>query len=373
LNYNLRPWIRFGLNYEFSKYKREQRFGVFQPVPAMLDVEGKELVANDGGITYRKMWTMYHNADLTFEFNLAQILWNRKRESGRFNLYAGAGIGMMFAKGNTYTLGMGYERWEDPDNYQDDLQVSDNWASRAWVEANNTRHNFKAPYIPVVLSAEYDVSPRVTLGLKGQYKALIGSDKAMAPKSVGAVAFVLRYNILGAKQGVRSNKAKYNELAGKYDALQTRYDTHVGEADRARTESENSLRSLNAENEALKKQLSAAAAPKSVPPPAKAEEKNDISVLFELGSAVVSEEAAAQLKTWAEYLRANENVTISFVGEASADGNPTVNQKLSEQRLANVIEILNGYGIGSDRIKQAEAIGDANKVYQRKVEITINK
>ncbi len=366
VNYNLRPWIRFGLNYEFSQYRREQRFGEFQPVPTALAVgQGiTELVTNEGGIAYGKMWTMYHSADLTFEFNLAQILAN-KRTCGRFNLYLGVGAGMLYANGNNYTLGMGYERWVDPTNQQAGVQVKDNWASRAWVTGENVRHKYDAIYFPGVLWAEYDVSPRVTIGLKGQYKYMFSPDHAMAPEAICSGAFTLRYNFLGAKH--RTYKRKYNDLTATHSALQKQYDTYVGNADKAKADADRAMRELSDENEALKRQLAAA------PPTAKvAAEVPGLSVLFEVGSAVISKEQATRLKIWAEYLR-NNKFTISLVGEASADGSTARNQKLSEQRLANVIEMLKSYGIGSDRIKPAEAIGDANKVYQRQVEITVNE
>lgn len=32
VSFNIRPWIRLGLNYDFSKYAREQRFSEFQPL-----------------------------------------------------------------------------------------------------------------------------------------------------------------------------------------------------------------------------------------------------------------------------------------------------------------------------------------------------
>lgn len=196
ISYNLRPWIRFGANYEFSKYKREQRFSEFQVLPASLNPgDGiTELVTNEGGVAYRRMWTMYHNADLTVEFNLMDFI-EQNRESGRFSLHVGTGIGMMMAYGNTYTISMGYERWEDPKNVQGGVELSNNWASRAWVNANNMHHDFTSPYIPALLSLEYDIIPQVTLGLKGSYNFLLSPDDDMAPEAVGAAALTVRYNL----------------------------------------------------------------------------------------------------------------------------------------------------------------------------------
>lgn len=365
VNYNLRPWIRLGLNYEFSKYNREQRFSEFQELPSLLvPSQGiTDLVQKDGGTIYRDMWTMYHNADLTFEFNLAEL--KRNRRSGRFNLYAGVGVGYMFANGNLYDLGMGFERWEDPSNYQNDLQVKDNWQSLAWVNATNTRHDFKSLYIPASLSAEYDVSPRLTLGVKGQYRHLISCDAALAPKGVVAAAFVVRYNFVGKKY--RTHKQKYNDLTGQYAALQSQYDASVNDAGRSKA----AMDRLNAENDALRRQLANAPEPVA-PAPVKAAPES-INILFPVNTSIITAEGRARLEAVAQELKADRNATINLIGEASADGETDANQKLSEERLATVIAILKELGIGSERIKSGKAIGDSEKVSQRRVEITISK
>lgn len=106
VSFNIRPWIRLGLNYDFSKYAREQRFSEFQPLG--VPTGDGTLSEQYGGLAYSKMWTHYHAADATVEFNLME-LW-RNREDRRFNLYAGAGFGWLFAKGNTYDITMGHER-----------------------------------------------------------------------------------------------------------------------------------------------------------------------------------------------------------------------------------------------------------------------
>lgn len=192
VNYYIRPEVRLGLNYEFSKFKREQRFDTFQPVESMLELsQFPELTDKDGGIAYRNQWTQYHNIDLTAEYNIMGLWKNRSDKA--FNLYVGTGIGVMFARGNTYTLGMGSELWVDPNNYVNGSQVSDNWASLSWVKAFNNRHSFNSLYVPLVLSAEYDLSTQWTLGVKGEYKFLFSSDD-MAPNGVITTGVTVRYN-----------------------------------------------------------------------------------------------------------------------------------------------------------------------------------
>lgn len=377
IDYNLRPWVRFGLNWELSKYRREQRFGEFQPLDPSFgnpDEGFSDLTSSYGGIAYNRMWTRYHNLDLTAEFNIMEF-WP-KRKCSWFNLYAGVGAGVMFAKGNTYTVGMGTEHWTDPDNYDPDGNaVGDNWSSTAWVRANNRHHSFNAFYIPLLLSAEFDVSPRVTLGLKGGYKAVI-SNKSMAPKGIETMAVVFRYNILGRRHGIRSNKSRYNEAMASYGALKQDYDAlqaqRTADAAKARDAEQryrDALDSLNAENDALRRSLqdcrnSRPAAPEVV------------TVQFDSGMSKLSGQDMQRLAAFAGELKSDEKVTISLTGEASADGETRANQRLSEKRLKNVMSVLNDNGIDSRRIRSAKAIGDANRVFNassRRVEIVVHR
>ena len=166
VSFNIRPWIRLGLNYDFSKYARELRFNKLQPLdtPAgdgTIDTDGTHtgelsgeiipdidgtpagdrlLLEKTGGLAYTKMWTHYHATDLTLEFNVMEIWKNRTDK--RFNLYAGAGFGWLFAKGNTYNIAMGNERWKE--KYKETTDI--------WLKAENTRHNYNTGYVPMLVS-----------------------------------------------------------------------------------------------------------------------------------------------------------------------------------------------------------------------------
>ncbi len=377
VNYNLRPWVRFGLSWEISKYRREQRFDEFQPVAPSFGnpEEGFSKLENSyGGLAYGKMRTGYNNLDLTAEFNIMEIWPNRK--CSRFNLYAGVGAGAMFAKGSVYMIGMGNEYWVDPDNYDTNgTVVKDNWSSIAWVKAHNGHHDFCAFYIPVTLSAEYDITPRFTLGVKGGYKAVI-SCKDMAPEGIETLALVVRYNFVGAKQGFRSNKRKYEDALAAYNALKNDYDALLAQneaaADKARQAEEEcskAINKLNNENDALRQALqdcreNCVAEPEIV------------TIQFDCGVSKIAKDDLQRLESFAQNIQDDENVTISLTGEASADGGKQANQRLSEKRLKNVMSVLNKNGIGSDRIRSAKAIGDTNRVFNpssRRVEIIVHK
>ena len=180
-SYNIRPLIRVGLNYDLSKYAREQRFSEFQP----LDIPKGDGTLSEryGGLAYSKMWTRYHAVDMTLELNVLE-LW-KDRTCKRFNLYAGVGFGWLFAKGNTYDISMGHERWSEP--YKETINT--------WLNAVNTHHKYNAGYVPMLLSAEFDITPVVTIGLNGNYKRLLGNNCDYAPKGIGTVSAVLRVRL----------------------------------------------------------------------------------------------------------------------------------------------------------------------------------
>lgn len=356
VNYNLRPWIRFGLNYEFSKYKREQRFTEFQSMNYKPAIQTGELIESNGGMIYGDMWTWYHNVDLTAEFNIMELWVNRS--SRRFNLYAGTGLGAMFAKGNTYTMGMGAEVWHDTSATNGD------WTNTGWVKATNDRHHYQSAYMPFNLSAEYDVSPRLTLGVKGQYKCVFSSDD-MAPDGLFATAFTIRYNF------VPSCKQYYKDALYKRN---NEYNDLINEARRTKAELEVAITDLNTENERLKKLLEECS--ESLDECEKYVRIKDLNVYFHLNDATVTRDEEARLAAFARELKADERFTINLVGEASAEGETLHNQELSEARLANVIKLLNQNGVGHDRIKSAKAVGSSKQIHDasgRKVEITVNR
>lgn len=235
VSFNIRPWIRLGLNYDFSKYARELRFD-------------KLLLEKTGGLAYTKMWTQYHATDLTLEFNVMEIWKNRTDK--RFNLYAGAGFGWLFARGNTYNIAMGNERWKE--KYKETTNI--------WLKAENTRHNYNTGYVPMLVSAEFDVSPIVTLGLQGNYKRLLKCDNA--PKGIGTVSMVVRLNLLGGKSGYKSKshilRESQNALAAMTDmneAVKEDCEDSVNSLKDDLADSENEVARLKSELEDLKRRM----------------------------------------------------------------------------------------------------------------------
>ena len=87
------------------------------------------------------------------------------------------------------------------------------------------------------------------------------------------------------------------------------------------------------------------------------------NVFFQCAKSDISTQQAANVKAIADFLKANPNSNVTIKGYASPEGNPEVNQKLSEARAKAVANMLiNKLGISADRIK-TEAGGATSDIY----------
>ena len=379
VSFNIRPWIRIGLNYDFSKYARELRFNKLQPLdtPAgdgIIDTDGTHtgdlsgdfsgeiipdidgtpagdrlLLEKTGGLAYTKMWTHYHATDLTLEFNVMEIWKNRTDK--RFNLYAGAGFGWLFAKGNTYNIAMGNERWKE--KYKETTDI--------WLKAENTRHNYNTGYVPMLVSAEFDVSPIVTLGLQGNYKRLLKCDNA--PKGIGTVSMVVRLNLLGGKSGYKSKASRLrdseNALAAMRDmneVLKDECEDSMSDLKDELAESQHEIEKLKSELEGLKKEN------EELKTQAEEKPKHDTldtgCAMFDFDSYKLRPQAKAELNDFANRLKSMEGYDLVVIGEASAIGDSGYNQRLSERRIGSVINYLGKKGIDCSSAYR-QALGDS--------------
>ena len=351
VSFNIRPWIRLGLNYDFSKYARELRFDKLQPFG---DSAGDRfLLEKTGGLAYTKMWTQYHATDLTLEFNVMEIWKNRTDK--RFNLYAGAGFGWLFARGNTYSIAMGNERWKE--KYKETTNI--------WLKAENTRHNYNTGYVPMLVSAEFDVSPIVTLGLQGNYKRLLKCDNA--PKGIGTVSMVVRLNLLGGKSGYKSKshilRESQNALAAMRDmneAVKEDCEDSVNSLKDDLADSENEVARLKSELEDLKKENEALKSQSEEKPKMSHDTLGNICVMFDFDSSKLRKQAKTELDDFAKRIKSTEGYELFVTGEASASGDRRYNLKLSELRIDSVISHLSKKGIDCSRAYR-QPLGDTGK------------
>lgn len=381
VSFNIRPWIRLGLNYDFSKYAREFRFNKLQPLdtPAgdgtidtdgihtgdlsgdfsgeiIPDIDGtpagdRHLLEKTGGLAYTKMWTHYHATDLTLEFNVMEIWKNRTDK--RFNLYAGAGFGWLFAKGNTYNIAMGNERWKE--KYKETTDI--------WLKAENTRHNYNTGYVPMLVSAEFDVTPIVTLGLQGNYKRLLKCDNA--PKGIGTVSMVVRLNLLGGKSGYKSKASRLRESENALAAMRDMNEVLKDECEDSMSdlkdelaESQHEIEKLKSQLEGLKKENEELKTQVEEKPEVSRDTIGNICVMFDFDSSKLRQQAKTELDDFATRIKSTEGYELVVIGEASAIGDSGYNQRLSERRIDSVINYLGKKGIDCSSAYR-QALGDS--------------
>lgn len=204
--YNIKPWVRVGLNYGWSGFRREQKLDQFSPEMSEAESDGQGLVERAGGLAYARMNMRYHALDLMAEFNVMEI-W-KERQCKRFNLYAGLGAGFMISNGGTYSIYMGHERRLD--GYREEIHT--------WLKAKNTGNDWNSVYVPMALTAEYDISPLVTVGVQGSYKYLF-KDADLAPAGVATASIMLKVNLLGRSHGYTSTKTRLRQYKTENESL----------------------------------------------------------------------------------------------------------------------------------------------------------
>lgn len=355
----IRPWVRVGAEYIWSRYRREQRLSA-------LDAETMPVKA------YGNYMMNLHNAKLGVGLNLMEI-WPERRAQW-LNIWAGTGAGYTFGRGNEYgihfsnTLTQGGQT--TPLTGGASISNDDAITITGNVRTTNRHERFNAFYIPASLHVEADLCRRLTVGLKGEADWLLNRGD-IAPKGYAFALVTLRYNLVPSR--ARVQRAYYE---GEISALGARLDALRLEADRSRAradEAEEALRLAETQNADLQGLLSdceecraraeavASAAPASH------------YVQFDHNSSHVGGAEADRLRAFARSVRGER---LALVAEASTPGGEDYNVRLSERRLRRVVEILVGEGLPAGDLRPATAIGARNgkpSAEGRRVTITVVK
>lgn len=101
------------------------------------------------------------------------------------------------------------------------------------------------------------------------------------------------------------------------------------------------------------------------------------NVFFKVAKSDISTQQKANVKSIADFLKANPNTKITITGYASPEGSADLNQKLSEARAQAVADMLTKtYGIAADRIS-TKAGGATSDIYPEtelnRVAVTVAK
>ena len=325
VDFTIRPWVRVGAEYIWSRYRREQRLSA-------LDTKAMPVKA------YGNYMMNLHNAKLGVGLNLMEI-WPERRAQW-LNIWAGTGAGYTFGRGNEYgihfsnTLTQGGQT--TPLTGGASISNDDAITITGNVRTTNRHERFNTFYIPASLHVEADLCRRLTVGLKGEADWLLNRGD-IAPKRYAFALVTLRYNLVPSRARVQRAyyEGEISALGGRLDALRLEADRSRARAD----EAGEALRLAETRNADLQSLLSdceecraRAEAEASAAPPSH-------FVQFDHNSSHVGGAEAERLRAFARSVRGER---LSLVAEASTPGGEDYNVRLSERRLRRVVEILVG-------------------------------
>ena len=217
----IRPWVRVGAEYIWSRYRREQRLSA-------LDAETMPVKA------YGNYMMNLHNAKLGVGLNLMEI-WP-ERQAQWLNIWAGTGAGYTFGRGNEYgihfsnTLTQGGQT--TPLTGGASISNDDAITITGNVRTTNRHERFNTFYIPASLHVEADLGRRLTVGLKGEMDWLLNRGD-IAPKGYAFALVTLRYNLVPSRARVQRAyyEGEISALGGRLDALRLEADRSRARAD----------------------------------------------------------------------------------------------------------------------------------------------
>ncbi|MBQ5722414.1 MAG: OmpA family protein [Bacteroidaceae bacterium] len=351
VDYTIRPWVRVGAEYLWSRYRREQRLSSLDAAQMPVKAYGNYLMN-------------YHNAKLGVGFNFMEF-WPR-RQAQWLNIWVGTGAGYMMAKGNEYGIYFNTTITENGTSKPatGDINIDNNSSVsiQGNVRTTNEHSSFNKLYIPLSLHMEFDVTRRLTIGVKGEMDFVMKRED-IAPKNLLFGMATVRYNIVPsrAQKMQACYDASIDDLNYRVNELQKQADAAHARAEKAETD----LQRLAQENAGLQRQLRDCEQSKVVV------EKPTYTVQFDHNSSYFNKEQGEALKAFARQLQGKK---LSLLAESSSPGSEEYNQALSERRLMRVIQALQAEGFTAEQLKPCVAIGaqrGIDSAEARRVTITV--
>ena len=352
IDFTIRPWVRIGADYIWSRYRREQRFSV---------IDNNVMPVK----TYGNYMMNTHNIKLGVQFNLMEFWTARKAQW--FNIWLGTGLGGTLARGNEYGVWISNTKNGTSSSIGNDANISNDGTVTITgnVTTHNRHENFNKLYIPATLHIEADVSRQFTVGVKGEMDWLLNRQE-VAPKHLIYALATVRYNFVQSR--ARKLRDYYD---GEIAVLNDRANSLRQEADseKARAEQEAQLRQkAEQENADLQRQLDDCQNSKKA-----VEATPEHYVQFAHNSSYMSREEKDRLRSFARSVK-GEKLTI--VAEASTPGTSDYNQLISERRMKRVVDLLLKEGFSLQDLQPQTAIGAKNgkKTFEgRRVTIKVKK
>lgn len=356
VDFTIRPWVRIGAEYLYSRYRREQRYS---------EIDANAVPAK----TYGNYMMNTHNVKVGAGFNFMEF-WPARRAQW-LNIWLGTGVGHTFARGNEYgiyfsntvTQGGVTKPLTGGTSISNDMEVT----ITGNVKTTNRHESFNKFYIPASLNVEADLCRNVTLGLKGEMDWLLNRED-IAPKNLIYGLVTLRYNFVPSRA-----KALTKYYDGQVSMLNDRVNTLMADVESANSrlqDAEAAKARLESENADLQRRLNDCEEEKAR---AAVQELPSHYVQFGHDKSAVTKEEAEKLRAFAQTVQGRP---LKLVAEASTPGTKQYNQKLSERRLSRVMKILKKEGFLHKNLYWSIAIGADNgkpSAEGRRVTITVQE
>ena len=330
---NIKPWVRIGADYSYTRMIREQLSTSLQPLTGTGVVTGSA-----EGTVYRDFKTRFHGASLTGEFDLVELL-GRGKGPGRVGLWLGTGLGFLFSQGNTWNVSVSNEISADKQTIR--------------IRGHNEPLSYNALFIPVTLSLEYAFLPQVALSIGGGYRFLPGKTD-LAPRHQAYAKAGLVFNLTGKRYRAKQSRPAVDPgyIAPVHDTVYVEKIVEIPVV-------------------------------KLVEVPASATVSDNMLpfVTFERGYSRLDEQVnASALSTLVSVLKANPSVRFDILGWTDHTGTDEINAPLSTRRAEALRDYLVGQGIDASRIVTVEGRGkslltgeEAFSVIARKAEVVLTK
>lgn len=343
VKYNIRPWIRMGVNVGWTFLKDADKGTVTSTTttPNYQVGDRTGLLETAGVRIQNRNMTHILGADFNIDLNVMDIWHNRRAQ--KFNLWLGAGVGYM--KGwNTYS-----NTWAMDANCvtQDDDHM--NIYSHSWIESEQKKNNAKGLYLPFSLSMEWDLAPKWTLGVIGQYE-MLPQKRDYMPKYMWNGGLVMRYNFVGKKQGIYSYKYRYFMALADLEAARKAQED-------CENNSENLQRMLADANAKNRNLMAENAALKNRPEPKPVVLENSF-VYFMNASSELTDESQKIISNVAAAMKGLSGKKVMLIGSANTPGSTSQNMRLSKKRVKKVRLALLAAGVPDNQIAESYAVGE---------------
>lgn len=336
ITFNARPWIRFNVGYETSKYRRQQRFDSVQ----------------SDGLSYRNLEILYNDVELNFDLNFMELFKNR--ESKKFNIYLGSGFGEMFAYGADYSI-----KIVNPETRPG---FGTTYTYTSELNAHNDQCGFCSPYIPANISFEYDIAPRFSVGVRGSVKFMLNKAYLLSDMTE-SLGILVRYNLVGSKHGYTSKSKQIKNLTENLAAQDKNLNGTInqlrGDLDAKTRLADDMQKKLNA----LEKDLDNCNTGNAQIIEALRQELKDLRaaqfiVYFANASSSLDRKAKQTIADAAALLKKDPKAITVITASCSTSGSEEYNQALSERRAEAVRAALVEAGVTPSQISSLEAIGE---------------